>query len=134
MYVDACSRLALPFVEVRDRLMSVRPEQGRRLTLLGKDVAVDLDEPFDGHDVVSVPVRWKATWPSAIYPSFEGELELTRLSDGSAALWLLGRYRTPLGAIGRVLDRAVLHAMANDGVRHMLDQMVSHLEHPAAAA
>ena len=24
-------------------------------------------EPFDGDGVVSVPVRWKATWPSAVH-------------------------------------------------------------------
>ena len=134
MYVETCARLQLPFAEVRNRLLSVRRERGRRTTLFGKAVQVDFDRPFDGNDVVSLPVRWQATWPSAVYPSFDGELELVRLSDGSAELWLLGRYRTPLGPIGKVLNRALLHPIANDSVHHMLEDMASNLEHPAAAA
>jgi hypothetical protein len=133
MYVEACARLRLPFSEVRNRLLSVRPQRGRRMTLSGKTVQVDLDRPFDGNDVVSLPVRWQATWPSAVYPSFDGELELVRLADDSAELWLLGGYRTPLGPIGKILDRTLLHTIANDGVHHMLDGLVSKLEHPAAA-
>ena len=140
MYIDACSRLELPFDEARRRLLSVRPESGRRMTVpfsglhVGKEVEVELDSPFDGNDVVSLPVRWKATWPSAAYPSFDGELELNRLSDGSAELWLVGRYAPPLGAFGRALDRTMLHAVAGDSVRQVVDAMADRLEHPARAA
>jgi hypothetical protein len=140
VYVDACARLELPFDEARRRLLSVRPEAARRMALpvaglpVAKDVEVQLDGPFDGDGVVSLPVRWKATWPSAAYPCFDGELELTRLADGSAELWLLGRYRPPLGTIGRLLDRAVLHPLASDSVRQMLGTIASRLDHPASAA
>jgi len=140
MYIDACARLELPFDEARRRLLSVRPKSGRRMTLpvaglpVGKDVEVQLDCPFDGNGVVSLPVRWKATWPSGAYPCFDGELELTRQTDGSAELWLVGRYRPPLGTIGKALDRVVLHPLAGDSVRHMLDTIASRLDHPASAA
>jgi len=140
MYIDACTRLELPYDEARQRLLSVQPENGRRVSLpvvglpVGKDVEVELDEVFDGNGVVSLPVRWKATWPSAAFPSFDGELELTRMIDGSAELWLLGRYQPPLGAIGRALDRTVLHTLAHDGVRQLLDTIASRLQHPSQAA
>jgi hypothetical protein len=140
MFIDACARLEVPFEEARARLLSVRPETARRMTLpvaglhIGKDVEVELDAPFDGNDVVSLPIRWQATWPSGAYPGFDGELELTRVSDGSAELWLVGRYQPPLGAIGRMLDRAVLHTLANDSIRQVLDAMASRLDHPAQAA
>lgn len=93
-----------------------------------------LELPFDGEGVVSLPLRWRPTWPAAAYPSFDGELELTRLSDGSAELWLLGRYQPPLGAVGRALDRAFLHAVANDAIRQVLEAMATRLQHPARAA
>lgn len=140
MFIDACARLELPFEEARTRLLSVRPETARRMTVpvaglpVGKDVDVELDSPFDGNDVVSLPIRWQAIWPSGAYPSFDGELELTRVSDGSAELWLIGRYQPPLGAIGRMLDRAILHTLANDSMRQVLGAMASRLEHPAQAA
>jgi hypothetical protein len=140
MYIDCCARLELPYDEARMRLLSVRPESGRRFSLpvvglpVGKDVEVELGEVFDGNGVVSIPLRWKATWPSAAFPGFDGELELTRMIDGSAELWLLGRYQPPLGAVGRALDRTVLHTVANDGVRQLLDTMASRLQHPSHAA
>ena len=140
MYVEACTRLELPFDETRARLLSVHPETGRHMTVpvaglhVGKDVEVELDQPFDGNDVVSLPIRWKATWPAAAYPSFDGELELTRLTDGSAELWLMGRYQPPLGAIGRAIDRSVLHTLANDSIRQVLTSMAARLQHPARAA
>ena len=140
MYIDACARLELPFAEARTRLLAVRPETARRITVpvaglpVGKDVEVELDSPFDGNDVVSLAIRWQATWPSGAYPSFDGELELTRLSDGSAELWLIGRYQPPLGAIGRMLDRVVLRTLANDSMRQVLDAMALRLDHPARAA
>jgi hypothetical protein len=97
-------------------------------------VEVELDAVFEGNGVVSVPLRWKATWPAAAFPSFDGELELTRMIDGSAELWLLGRYQPPLGAVGKVLDRAVLHPVAHDSVRQLLDTMASRVQHPSRAA
>ena len=140
MYIDACTRLELPSDEARQRLLSVKPESGRRISLpvvglpVGKDVEVELDDAFDGNGVVSVPLRWKATGPSAVFPSFDGELELTRMIDGSAELWLVGRYQPPLGAVGRALDRTVLHTLAHDSVRQLLDTMATRLEHPSQAA
>jgi len=140
MYIDACTRLELSYDEARTRLLSVRPEHGRRMTIpvaglpLGKDVEVDLDSPFDGTAVVSLPLRWRATWPSAVCPSFDGELELTRMVDGSAELWLVGCYQPPLGHLGEALDRGVFHAFAVDGLRQVLDAMATRLQHPARAA
>jgi hypothetical protein len=140
MYVEACARLELPFDEVRGRLLSVRPESGRHMVVplaglpVGKEVEVELEHAFEGDGVVSLPLRWKPTWPAAAYPSFDGELELARLSDGSAELWLLGRYQPPLGAVGRALDRAFLHAVANDAIRQVVDAMASRLQHGAQAA
>lgn len=140
MYIDACARLGLPFEEARSRLLSVRPETARRMTVpvaglpLGKDVEVVLDSPFDGNEVVSLPIRWRATWPTGAYPSFDGELELIRVTDGSAELWLMGRYQPPLGAVGRMLDRAVFHTLASDSLRQVLGAMASRLDHPVQAA
>lgn len=140
MYIDACTRLELPFDEVRGRLLAVRPERDHRMTMpfaglpVGKAVDVDLDVAVDGNGVVSLPLRWRATWLSVAYPEFYGELELTRLSDGSAELWLLGRYQPPLGAVGRVLDRMVLRALAKDSIRRVLEAMAERLQHPAGAA
>lgn len=140
MYIDACARLELPFEEARTRLLSVRPEATRRMTVplaglpVGKDVEVELDSPFDGNNVVSLPIRWQATWPSGAYPAFAGELELLRVSDGSAELWLVGCYQPPLGVLGRMIDRAILHTLANDSIRQVLDAMAERLDHPAQAA
>jgi hypothetical protein len=61
-------------------------------------------------------------------------MELTCLSDGSAELWLTGRYQPPLGAVGMALDSAVLHTVAQDSIRQVVEAMASRLEHPAHAA
>ena len=39
-----------------------------------------------------------------------------------------------LGALGRTLDRSVLHALAHDSVRELLEHMASRLQYPAHAA
>jgi len=137
MYIDARTLLDLPFDDARSRLLAVRPEGHRRMTvpvagrLVTKAVDVDLGLPVEERGLVSIPLRWTATWPSAAFPCFHAELELARLSDGSAELWLLGRYQPPLGPVGRLLDRAVLHTLARASVRQVLETMAAHLQHPA---
>jgi hypothetical protein len=47
-------------------------------------------------------------------------------------LTLMGRYEPPLGAVGRGLDRLVLHRIAEACIRSFLRRTAANLEHTTA--
>ena len=128
--------LNLEFEDARVRLLAVkefRTGAHPRIFLdagalpMGREVEAEVDAPYDRDGILSVPLRWAATGPAAIFPGFDGELELSRLGDGSAQLCLMGRYQPPFGSVGQALVRAMLHGVAEDTVRDVLTSIAARL-------
>jgi hypothetical protein len=58
-------------------------------------------------------IRWEATGPGGrLFPVLDADIRLA--PAGQHATWLImeGVYRPPLGPLGEILDRAVLHRVA----------------------
>lgn len=70
-----------------------------------------------------LPVSWKATGASAIFPVMEGDIEVAPLGPRLTQLSFSGRYEPPLSVLGRALDRALLHRVAEATVKDFLDQV-----------
>jgi hypothetical protein len=51
-----------------------------------------------------------------LFPVFTGELQATRLSDAMTELALVGSYEPPLGPVGELVDRVVLHRLARQAL------------------
>ncbi len=67
----------------------------------------------------------------SMLPTFDGSLEFTALDTRTTRLRLDGRYRVPLGALGRFGDGVVGHRIARQSVGGLLDTIVERIEHQA---
>jgi hypothetical protein len=99
-------------------LVRVGPQ--RRGELVARTVRVRLGRPNMHGGVVNVPIRWEDAQHPALFPVLDGDLEVAPLDDASCRVVLRASYRPPLRALGRVIDEAVLHRVAESTVRAFL--------------
>lgn len=108
------------------------------LPFLGKTFSVEVGEPLTREEVTVVPLTWTATAAPGLFPVLSADLEVAPLDKNLTQLTLRGRYEPPLGAVGRRLDRLLMHRIAEASVRAFLGRLVSTLsaaetvEHVAA--
>jgi len=129
----AWSRLELPLpfaclVEaIRDGPGSWVPElreepAGRLLSTvmvgsgLQRNVVVSLGRLEAGDGWLIQPISLRAAEMDVLFPVFAGELQAARLPDAWTELALVGSYEPPLGPVGELVDRVVMHRLA----RHAL--------------
>lgn len=99
---------------------------------LGKTVAVNLGEPKGTDEALVIPLTWRATGPTGLFPRLDAELRLRALDPERAELALSGRYRPPLGRAGQVLDETLLTHVARATVRSFLRRVAQALEEEPA--
>ena len=92
------------------------------LPMLGKTFSVQIGEPLT-RDEVTV----KATATPGLFPVMSADLEVAPLDENLTQLTLRGRYEPPLGAVGRRIDRLLMHRVAEASVRAFLGRLVSTL-------
>jgi hypothetical protein len=106
--------------------LQIGPEwAGGRVT---RQVEVTVGQTRDRGASCVVPLTWKATGLAGLFPVLDGDLELAPLGSNSCRLTLSATYVPPLGEVGRVLDRAVLHRVAQSTVRSFLAGVAGSLE------
>lgn len=65
-------------------------------------------------------LSWRSIEHDELFPVFEGDLELSSLSDGLCQLSCTGSYRPPLSVVGAVGDRLFGHHVAEAVVRNFV--------------
>ena len=75
-----------------------------------------------------MPIRWRAASEAGIFPTLDGELEVAALGLGRTQLALSASYEPPLGFIGKLADRALLHRVAEVTVHDFLMRIGERLE------
>ncbi len=88
---------------------------------VAKSVEIEIGTAYRISGKAVLPLTWKATWAEGLFPVLEADLEIAALGAERTQLSISGRYRPPLGAIGRVLDRALLHRVAEATIKDFLD-------------
>ncbi len=73
--------------------------------------------------VATMRVAWAATGVPGLFPEMDGDLVLAALGDELTQVALRGSYRPPLGRVGTVLDRALLHRIAESSVKEFVDRI-----------
>lgn len=92
---------------------------GRRLV---KQVEIELGQPIRYPSKTVLPMTWRAAGAEMWFPSFEGDIEVGTLGRGHAQLSVSARYCPPLGPVGRMIDRALLHRVAEATIKDFLDR------------
>lgn len=63
-------------------------------------------------------IRWEATGPAVgLFPVLDADIRLAPVGADVTVLTMAGVYRPPLGSLGEVLDRAMLHRVALATIR-----------------
>jgi hypothetical protein len=95
-------------------------DQDRRID---KEVQIEIGQPFVFPTKTMLPISWTATGAERIFPQLEADIEIAALGPSRTQLSMSARYRPPLGAFGRVLDRALLHRVAEATIKDFLDRV-----------
>jgi hypothetical protein len=98
---------------------------GGRVT---REVKVTLGQMRERGEARVVPLEWKASEYAGMFPVLSGDLELAALGSDVSRLSLAASYLTPLGDLGRALDHALLHRVAQSTVRSFLTRVAATLE------
>ena len=99
--------------------------EGRRVD---KKVEIKLGSPHGTPSVRVLPITWRATGPRWLFPRLDGDIELAALGAARTQLSINARYEPPLGVVGRVMDRALLHRVAEATLRDFLGGVAEHLD------
>lgn len=95
--------------------------------LVAKSVSLTLGPPDRGHDTIRMPLAWEATGTPGLFPRMSADLVLASLGGELTQVKLEGSYEPPLGAVGRMLDRAILHRVAETSVKALVDRIIEAL-------
>jgi hypothetical protein len=90
---------------------------------LGRRVAVSVGAPVRFPSMTSLPLTWEPIGLEGLFPRLEADLEVGPLGEGRTQLAISARYRPPLGAVGRAVDRVLLHHVAEATVKDFLDRV-----------
>lgn len=95
---------------------------------LRKSVLIDLGRPYRRASKTVLPIRWSATGPRRLFPAMEADVGILALDANRTHFSFEGRYRPPGGAVGRGIDRALLHRVAEATARDFMDRVARALE------
>lgn len=88
-----------------------------------KEVEISFGEPYRALTRTRLPMSWNATGAKQLFPSLEADLEVAGMGASRTQLSISARYRPPLGPLGRILDRALLHRVAEATIKDFLDRV-----------
>lgn len=101
---------------------------------LSRLVRVHFLDPVERDGSTTIGMRWEAAGVTGrLFPALDANITLTAAGDQSTQMTLTGVYRSPLGALGAGLDRAVLHHVATATIHSLLARMSGALESTAPA-
>lgn len=106
--------------ELRSRL---RPGDGA----IAKTIRLDVGNPHQQDGQARIPLTWEATGTPGLFPRMDADLVLAAVGPELTHLEFRGTYRPPLGPIGRVLDRSLLHRVAEASVKRFVDRLAGAL-------
>ncbi len=145
MFVRSFADVPVPFAEAERRLLATpagwipglaraAEDGGERLLVevgfpiegdrrVQKEVEVEIGSPHRTDSATRLPLTWKATGPRSLFPSLEADLEVAALGPERTQVSVSATYRPPLGAVGRRLDRTLLHRVAEATIKDFVDRV-----------
>ncbi len=95
---------------------------------LRKKVVLEVGEPRTGRDWIEVPIKWQATFVKQLFPVMVGRVELAPVDPDTTRLTVSGMYEPPLGELGKQLDDALMHKVAEATVRDLAESIAKRLK------
>lgn len=101
---------------------------------IARRVKIQFGEPVWFPTKTVLPMCWTPVGLESLLPSLDADVELGELGPERTQLSISARYTPPLGELGRVLDRGILHRVAEATVKDFLDRAATILSSVPAAA
>lgn len=98
---------------------------------VARQVSLVLDAPIRAAGKTVIPLRWRPTDAPGLFPALEADLEVAPLAPNRTQLAISARYDPPLGMIGKMVDRSILHRVAEATIKDFLDRVADSLIHQA---
>jgi hypothetical protein len=92
-----------------------------------KRVELEFGAPIRMPSRTILPLRWRAPGGQGRLPALDADLEVAPLGTGATQLSISARYVPPMGVVGRAMDRALLHRVAEATVKDFLDRIADAL-------
>ncbi|MBO0686443.1 MAG: hypothetical protein J2P45_25120, partial [Candidatus Dormibacteraeota bacterium] len=115
-----------------DRSFEMPVGPGAPAALISKRVELDVGPVAQTGDWLTIPVSWRATGPSELFPTFDGELRLEPVDRAACRLEISGNYEPPLGPVGREIDAALMHNVAQGTIRNFVEKVAARVSNLAA--
>jgi hypothetical protein len=96
--------------------------------VLRKKVAVEVGLPMTAGDWTEIPITWKATFIEKLFPVMVGKVELAPVDTRTTRVTVSGMYEPPLGPLGRQLDNAFMHTVAEATVGDLARSIAERLD------
>ena len=149
MFIKSVTEVDVDFEDVRAAMLSnprewlaslaatARDDGDRLLVDVGLQVVghevsrragLEVGEPMTSDRVVLLPVRLRVEEHERLFPSLEGSLDAAWLGPGRTHLALTASYEPPFGVVGRAVDRALLHRVAEAVAQRFLEAVAGELE------
>ncbi len=100
---------------------------GVEAPLVAKTVELHLEDRYASTDRVNLSISWTATGPTALFPRMDADLMIQPLGPDLTQLSFQGSYTPPFGVAGVLLDRWVLHRVAEASVKNLVDRVAKAL-------
>jgi hypothetical protein len=100
----------------------------------GEPVEVELGRAVRFPSKLALPISWWQANGGGMLPALDAEIEVGTLGPDHTQLALNGRYARPTGTDGRVVDRFLLHRVAEATVKRFLDEVADRVARDAPAA
>jgi hypothetical protein len=95
---------------------------------VGRRIKVQIGAARVASGIMFMPIRWRAANEAGMFPTLDGELEVAAIGSAKTQLALSATYEPPLGAVGRLADRALFHRVAEVTLQDFLVRVGSRLE------
>lgn len=149
MFMKSVTEVDVGFDEVRTamqsdprgwlaRLAAAAEDDGDRLLVdvglqvaghdLSRRAGLEVGEPMTADRVLLLPLRLRVEEHERLFPSLEGSLDAAWLGPGRTHLALTANYEPPFGVVGRAVDRALLHRVAEAVAQRFLEAVGRELE------
>lgn len=94
---------------------------------IGKRIELDVGEPLRTPGLTLLPIRWRAATKAGLFPALDGQIEIAALGSTATQVGLSATYEPPLGLIGKIADRALLHRIAEVTVKDFVERISDQL-------
>jgi hypothetical protein len=84
-----------------------------------KSVRLETGEPIKIGDFTEVPITWRATYIEGLFPVMVGKVELAPVDPDVTRLTVCGMYEPPLGQLGKYVNDAFMHTVAEATVEEL---------------